>query len=610
MAMKDTSLSRPAEGPSGLDAASFFGFAGVDLDPQTFLVEEIDECDAVSTKSPSSYVYSVEGYVTGGRETKEFSMRFYWTIPTPSVGEEISSKSSDLEQILQAFEGKVTSCWIGQCDSDDSSVQRIVYTPEELKTAIGTLKPKEKTEVATPSASTKMINLDAIDETSLKFQIFLDNDGYSFEVFSANLKIQTPTEKEAALMRTASNETIWWRTVNIDRSKNPFGDLSQVWTDEGFQTLIPSLRGEEQTVFLRNLAIRLKHLAMLTARGPHEILFAFRRQDRELPAQRTIRHFSNRTSIDLNRLIYIAGTATFWGVGLSRISWRKITQDILLTGLVKNRLYLRSMMIFGPCVLVLITGVKPILQRIWPLERKSQFVEDLTTLFIGMQSGELFIVAVQEYMIMLLKVPILVSLKMLSTMNAWWRRKGENTRHVLFDGMMEMLLYGKRYGDLKFPFWMDAIILAPVREELIYRFAFDRVWHVLFGGVNSVVAVNSSPLLQPGWVWANSLLFGLVHALNWFPFHIPASSVIDPGNRDEIDHNIWDNILGALLQSAGAILTAFLVFNPLYVRHGLSSSICAHFFLNSIFVGFPLLIRGLLDRLGKVWKGNIGRVIV
>jgi len=315
------------------------------------------------------------------------------------------------------------------------------------------------------------------------------------------------------------------------------------------------------------------------------IPWSFQRQDPESRIRKTQQRFPNHVSIIAQRLVSIAGIILFLGTGPFRMSSvTKIPKDIILEGMAKNRPYLRSMAIWLPCVLALDTVYKPILQQKLPLENKSSIVEHLTTLSIAMQSIGIFVHAVQGYIDFLLKVPIFVSLKLLSVMTTWWQRKSEISKPALFDGAIEWLSSWK--VDESRPFWMDAVFFAPVREELIFRFAFDRVWHGSLGvlGVKSIVSWNSS--VQPAWIWANSLLFGLVHACNWLPRR--TSSNLDSANLGDGDIDVWENILGALFQSTGSFLTAFFVFNPLYVRHGLSSSICAHTILNSVFVGHSL----------------------
>lgn len=634
MALEGDSLEGPPVGPSLFDAVSFFGFAGVDLDPNTFLVEKIDNHNSIAVSSPpvsvslSVYSYSAEGSVGGGRGSR-LPVRIYWTTLQTWAGEETEDERNNLKHILQAFEGEVTSCWVDTAESDGNIVEKIIHTPEELKAALGALQPQTtESPEATPTpevsrrrASTELviqddrndacINPDAIDESSLKFQTLVDWDGFVFEMFSANRKHAATTTVAAAPMATISNQKIWWRTLNKGYNDGPYNVLSEVWTDEEFQTVIPSLEGDEEILFLRHLAIRLKRFAILTRWRTLESGRIFQSQDRTISAQNII---PDRASITLQRVVSIAGISLlagqFMGGNPSKMFWRQIPKSFLdgvTTGLVKNFSYLRSMAIWLSCVLAIEAFVKPVLIRTWPLERKSQFVEHLATISIIIQSIGIFLHATEDFFFTLVKVPVVASLKFLSMTSAWWRqREGGITKDALFSGTTQQLLPRKGGNDESYPFWMDAVFFAPVREELVFRFAFDSVWHKIVGviGIHSVVAKSSSPSLPPAWIWANSLLFGLVHASNWLPVQMHAPSPSGHGGIDDGNHNVWENILGALFQSTSTFLTAFFVFNPLYVQHGLYSSIGAHAALNSVFVGLPHLFRRIVRWVGLETEGE------
>jgi hypothetical protein len=224
-----------------------------------------------------------------------------------------------------------------------------------------------------------------------------------------------------------------------------------------------------------------------------------------------------------------------------------------------------------------------------------------------MQSMGIFLHAVQDFVIFIsVKIPVVASLKLLSATTAWWKRKRGSTKHALFDSMIERLSSRKNDLDKSCPFWMDAIIFAPVREELVFRFAFDKVWHGFLGAfaTASVGRCNSSTLLPSVWIWANSLLFCLMHACNWLPVQLNSSFASGHDSVDDGDIDMWENIFGALFHSTGTFVTAFFVFNPLYVRHGLSSSVGAHVALNSLFVGLPFLIHKAAQSIGLKTEGK------
>ena len=641
MSLEEASWGDLAKGQSGLDAASFFGFAGVDLDPDSFLVETIHNThDSIAIpvdNTASVSVYSadvdvdvdVDGFVGGDRGGASFlPVRIYWTTPQAAAGiaaetNNENERSDNIQRILQAFEGKVTSCWIDYSESDGNRMQRmVVRNPEELKAALaGYLEPKTTPEKPEAIAATfeeivlndncgdARINPHAIDGSSLQPGIFLERHGFVLEVFSAYRK------KQEAPMMTAvvENQAIWWETLNTDcDKKDPYGILSEVWTDGQFRTLLRSMGVDEETLFLRHLAIRLKRFAILTRRRASEIGWVFQRQDRESQARVVPNH---DVSLVVQRLLSIAGISLlagwFLGVGSSKAFWgKKILEGILYgatTGLMKNRLYIRSMAVWLSCVLAIEGVLKPALYRTRPLERKSPVVEHLTTLSIAMQSIGIFLHAVQDFVILIsVKIPVVASLKLLSTTTAWWKRKRGFIKHSLFDGMIERLSSRKNDCDKRRPFWIDAIFFAPVREELVFRFAFDKVWHGFLGAfaTASVGGCNSSTLLPPVWIWANSLLFGLMHACNWLSVQLNSSFASGHDGVDDGDIDVWENIFGALFQSTGTFVTAFFVFNPLYVRHGLSSSIGAHAALNSLFVGLPFLIHKAAQSIGLETEGK------
>lgn len=260
------------------------------------------------------------------------------------------------------------------------------------------------------------------------------------------------------------------------------------------------------------------------------------------------------------------------------MSLRKFWIDVFLEGLVKNPHYLLSMPISVICVNLIRAFSSHNLNRKWTLQKNSPLVEHLTTISIALQSLGIWMTAAKGLVVMLLRLPILASLNFLSTAGKWWQRTREKTMHSRLDAIMKQLVYGRLGCDDDYPKWMRAIIFAPLWEELFYRFAFDKAWQGFFRASSSVTAVNS-------WVWANSIIFGLAHACNWFPSDQFENTVDGEVNVSE-DRNegYWGNIFGALSHSISAFITAFFVLNPLYIRHGLSASICGHAAMNLISV--------------------------
>jgi len=234
------------------------------------------------------------------------------------------------------------------------------------------------------------------------------------------------------------------------------------------------------------------------------------------------------------------------------------------------------------CVFAIESVIKPALQRTWPIEKKSSLVESLSTFSIAMQSVGIFVYAIQETLVGLVKVPMLASLNFFSMAIAWWQRTRSTTKLTHFDGMIERLFSQIGNRNRSCPYWINDFVLAPIREELVFRFAFDKVWHGLLRafGVNSAAALNVSPHLSQTWVWANSFFFGLVHVSNWLPVKLMPFNSADDGDFDNGEPDLWYTVFGALFQSSVCFLSAFYVLNPLYVRHGVCASIGAHAAMN------------------------------
>ncbi|VEU34700.1 unnamed protein product [Pseudo-nitzschia multistriata] len=133
----------------------------------------------------------------------------------------------------------------------------------------------------------------------------------------------------------------------------------------------------------------------------------------------------------------------------------------------------------------------------------------------------------------------------------------------------------------------SGVLVAPIREELVFRFAFDRVWHAV-ASKGAGVATDSSLPLSP-WVLANSLLFGGMHASSWLP--VRREHVVLLGTRENDasgarsvgeGYDAAQNLLGALLHASTAFVASVCLLNPLYRERGLPASIGAHAAVNGL----------------------------
>ena len=411
----------------------------------------------------------------------------------------------------------------------------------------------------------RWINPDAIDESSIKLRGFVDRDGFVMEIFSAKL-----------ILPDKNQETFWWKTVNVHLDSNPYEVLEYVWTDELFPGALLSWRADKSIGFLRKIALGFKHFAYLLFRFASDIPTVLRKRGLELQPRVTLQDSVDQPSRPVQQIASIAFISLFLGVGPLRLTLRTFWRDVFVAGLAKNGRYLLSVPISLICLdLIRASSIDELNQK-WPLNKNSTLVEVLTSFSIALQSLTIFPSAVKGLIITLLRLPILASLKIYSTASKWWQRKRGRTLDSPLDDITKQLTYGRFGNEDNYPFWMRAMIFAPLWEELFFRFAFDKGWHGIFRGTNSVTVLNS-------WVWANSILFGLVHACFWFPsnqFDRMIDGEVD--DSEAINGGYWDNIFGALSHCTSAFLTAFLVLNPLYVRHGLSASICAHAIINSV----------------------------
>lgn len=418
----------------------------------------------------------------------------------------------------------------------------------------------------------RWINPNAIKESSLRLQGFIDRDGIITEVFSAN-----------TVNTTTKEETIWWQTSNINVDSNPYEELEYVWTDERFPRALLSWRADKNIGSWRKVALGWKHFAYLMFRCISDFPTVVRKRCLELHPRVRLQASVYQPTRPVQQLASIAFISLFLGVGPLRLSFRNLWRDIFAEGLLKNRCYLLSMPISLLCVSLIRAFSIGKLKQKWALTTKSPLVEHLTTLSITLQSLGIFTSVIKGLVITLLRLPILAFLNVLSTARKWWQSKGGNPRHSRLDAIMARLVYGRIGSDDSYPIWTHAIIFAPLWEELFYRFAFDKLWQGFFRGTSSVAVLDSSNILQSGWIWANSILFGLVHACNWFPsnqFDSMVGGEVDGSNERKQDY--WDNLFSALSHSLSGFITAFFVLNPLYVRHGLSASICGHAIINCI----------------------------
>jgi membrane protease YdiL (CAAX protease family) len=144
---------------------------------------------------------------------------------------------------------------------------------------------------------------------------------------------------------------------------------------------------------------------------------------------------------------------------------------------------------------------------------------------------------------------------------------------------------------------INAAFLGPIKEELIFRYAFDKIWHgvgdlfsmstsaLIFGGGDTImketarVAAVGGSSTTPAWIWMNSILFAGLHMSNFFPIRKGSDKA---GNYN----NAWDNMYGAIFQCTLSLVGARFLFNPLYTKRGIAASIGAHIALNTFAMAF------------------------
>lgn len=125
-------------------------------------------------------------------------------------------------------------------------------------------------------------------------------------------------------------------------------------------------------------------------------------------------------------------------------------------------------------------------------------------------------------------------------------------------------------------------ILAPLKEDLQFRFLFDKVWHGLASlfSFASTSPVSTEEMLWfgrfPTWVVANSIFFGVMHIGNCQPGD---ESVV---YRDELPQDTL--LLSTIVQSLFAATFALLVLNPAYRGGGLAASFGVHAVHNALVV--------------------------
>ena len=597
-----------------MDPSSFFVFAGVDLNPDTLFIESLNDDDGL--------LYSAEGSIAGnGEEEATLPVRIYWTTVATleeDCKDEILPKkvtgTPTLDQVRKAFEGSIAGCWV----SDYAENENRILLPEDLRAAlvdfdrrkpvraeIATARKDHSSELVIEDCSgDARINQNKIDESTLRFRTFLKWDGSILRVFSANRKPITATKITAP-----ANEIVWWGTlpseptttasdfgaVNANFSSNraysddcdedPYGVLSEAWNDEQFRELISFSAGEKGTLFLRGPVVRFNVFAMATLEHASGIGWAFSEpQDRDPLEEKNPRGTIAGNQIPLfvlrcASLIMTSSSLACWLLrkGLWETVCCRIRDGVRhgATAVLRTS-FLRVLSIWMVGILAIQAFVKPTLKRACPLKRTTPLVEHLTTLSLAMLSLASLLSSAFDYLVLaLVRFPIAGLLDLCSSVTTrfqkWRGQPGWASFSYGLSKRMQMSMRGVNQNDAKCSVSMiDTAVFAPVREELIYRFVFDKLWR--FAGGTSV---------SPAWMWTNTLVFGLSHAGNWLP--------VAPGNDE--NSSVWDALSGVFFQCTSSFLFTFILFGPLYLRYGLSASIGAHVMVNAVSAGLPLLLR-------------------
>jgi hypothetical protein len=184
------------------------------------------------------------------------------------------------------------------------------------------------------------------------------------------------------------------------------------------------------------------------------------------------------------------------------------------------------------------------------------------------------------------------------------------------------------------------LIFAPVLEEMLCRYLFDRVWHGSAHLINRLKKRHTSKTTQGSqetkfesadmmadelsipqrlwfghkpWVLISSLVFAAAHLNNRLPFsedHMRSTFIkhFDP-ERVKSDPHLYMNVgnmisvFWALRQAVGAGFLSLRVLSPVYLQRSLLASIAAHFAWNlGVMVSFQQLWARILVRAIKSFR--------
>jgi len=188
--------------------------------------------------------------------------------------------------------------------------------------------------------------------------------------------------------------------------------------------------------------------------------------------------------------------------------------------------------------------------------------------------------------------------------------------------------------------FLFTIIMAPIMEEIIYRFGFDKTWHSTLKMIRSrILGENERKKIEDDddinnqkhppsktrlwfghrpWILVSSICFGLIHLSNHLPLNpetIHSAATIAAGKNENYSFEFCTALTSSYLLLRGAIFQmvyttyiALTIFGPLYCKRGIGASIGAHimFNINGIVLSKSIFYRLLIRLFLKILSSTFG----
>ena len=158
----------------------------------------------------------------------------------------------------------------------------------------------------------------------------------------------------------------------------------------------------------------------------------------------------------------------------------------------------------------------------------------------------------------------------------------------------------------------EAVFVAPIYEEFVYRFLFRKVWMGLMhvrkwvivkfmrkhaGDQATDTKQEGCGDLNESWIFPSSFLFGMAHVSNWMPLDrkylwdkiFIFLRLVDKEDlhRYPMRRRSEQNLLHSVYQQQHALVLSLICFAPVYRHLGMMGSIGSHAMLNLIACSFP-----------------------